>query len=1139
MAEVPLSASNVVAALNASISTDAAMRGMAVQQLQRWEAAPGYALMLLEIYLDASTDSQSKFLAITMCKNTVGRNWQPRSSHSISQQERDQFKRRLVEVLCNTDPSRIQHLAEFILLLRKVCRSEFPAKWPEMVNWATSSVRSLAANIAGIPRDQALGLLRIVHGVVKEQQTKKLLSARKQTFEIAPHILEGLLPVWQHFSGATSDWELCRVVDGTTLILLCIGFQKLYLVPSGLNIVSSVFQRLMLVVNEYPKSFKDPYYEKDLKTLLKWFAQIVHTHPLALADCGVDKMLTVILAPGSGWINKKDMPDFFDRYLINIVQYCMNCTAYRKGISNVTASQAEDEQVRQKLISTLHPQFMSYITNSGGLGSAIVEPVINAGLCVDEQNLRDWFEDPDEYLTGPPCVATDLRLATEACLLAAQQDPFTEALAEYVAAAANGLVQSLAQLANAFSAADAVRCDAVVSLLNLYHTILRKIGENETDPNKRYASVIVDRIAVPILQLPPTQPYVVLLKYRIMMLLRTWAGELATSQRVEVAVGAMGRCLESNQEHPGVRFQAVLSLRSLFDRDPEHPVWVSNGLLRGIIGRAMDMLGSSGGVNVPEAQWRLLTAVTSFVNESELSDALQMPLLQKLVDLWRSPSTDELVKFALLDLVKGLLANYYSASTYSIGKELKTYPAVIECSLTIAMDASGLAPNQPPYPSSTGSSPTCSPLRVGRSQPNPPPPSPVNQATITGALSATQGACSTIKEAGLALLVSVLRAVRGEDQVSHVLPLFSQCLTRFSPEIVESPELNEVDIDLITEFVALHLLPDYNPNAAEAVKSNPRQQFSPQGAEALSHHSEAIARGIKQHLQHRIDLYSQDPTMNAPKAADDRLADKVFRLVRMLLVVDGRLVDQIVFPLYQHFITFFPADRSSSRSSSAPLYPFREEPLLMTFATAMAHHPQKFLALAASGGLESVAVGAQKIMGLMPLGERGSTSPSRRSYLLPSVNQRCLVLAVPLMLLSAVADSRVLGADAKGLWVSLWNQLDCLVDQVEASQAKAGGSSGVSGLLTSTLRELRSKVPSHAKMPYPYRVSACMIASSLPPDVLHAQDQDMLEWLLKVAVRVVTTFDQRLGNGAGQALLSFIESDRLTQVVGQVASSST
>lgn len=83
-------------------------------------------------------------------------------------------------------------------------------------------------------------------------------------------------------------------------------------------------------------------------------------------------------------------------------------------------------------------------------------------------------------------------------------------------------------------------------------------------------------------------------------------------------------------------------------------------------------------LQVPEADWRLLTAVTSIVNESELSEALQMPLLQTLVgrgerrnnsinvykvNLWRSPDTDELVKFALLDLVKGLLANYYSAST--------------------------------------------------------------------------------------------------------------------------------------------------------------------------------------------------------------------------------------------------------------------------------------------------------------------------------------------------------------------------------------------------------------------------------------------------------------------------------------------
>lgn len=41
-------------------------------------------------------------------------------------------------------------------------------------------------------------------------------------------------------------------------------------------------------------------YQKDLKSLLKWFAQIVHTHPLALAECGVDKMLTTFLGRPGG-----------------------------------------------------------------------------------------------------------------------------------------------------------------------------------------------------------------------------------------------------------------------------------------------------------------------------------------------------------------------------------------------------------------------------------------------------------------------------------------------------------------------------------------------------------------------------------------------------------------------------------------------------------------------------------------------------------------------------------------------------------------------------------------------------------------------------------------------------------------------
>lgn len=51
-------------------------------------------------------------------------------------------------------------------------------------------------------------------------------------------------------------------------------------------------------------------------------------------------------------------------------------------------------------ISILHPQFVNFITNSGGLGSAIVEPVVNAGLCVNRDRLNEWIDEPEQYLTG-------------------------------------------------------------------------------------------------------------------------------------------------------------------------------------------------------------------------------------------------------------------------------------------------------------------------------------------------------------------------------------------------------------------------------------------------------------------------------------------------------------------------------------------------------------------------------------------------------------------------------------------------------------------------------------------------------------------------------------------------------------------
>lgn len=54
----------------------------------------------------------------------------------------------LVGILYNTDIAKLEQLDQFILLLRRVCRAEFPAKWPDMVNWMASNFEVTARCVA-------------------------------------------------------------------------------------------------------------------------------------------------------------------------------------------------------------------------------------------------------------------------------------------------------------------------------------------------------------------------------------------------------------------------------------------------------------------------------------------------------------------------------------------------------------------------------------------------------------------------------------------------------------------------------------------------------------------------------------------------------------------------------------------------------------------------------------------------------------------------------------------------------------------------------------------------------------------------------------------------------------------------------
>merc|ERR550514_1656393 len=164
----------LLAVLNGAACADASLRGPALKRLQELEQRPGLVTLLLRVYSNASVEPQGRFLSIVMCKNVIDRQWQPRSGQSIGDGEKRQVRQGVLEILrAAAAAGGTQHITELSMVMRRICRFDFPRNWGELTQFFTAELGAVGQR--GFD-DGAVVLVTGLHHVLKEQATKKLIS---------------------------------------------------------------------------------------------------------------------------------------------------------------------------------------------------------------------------------------------------------------------------------------------------------------------------------------------------------------------------------------------------------------------------------------------------------------------------------------------------------------------------------------------------------------------------------------------------------------------------------------------------------------------------------------------------------------------------------------------------------------------------------------------------------------------------------------------------------------------------------------------------------------------------------------------------------------------------------------------------
>eukprot|EP00933_Yihiella_yeosuensis_P041050 TRINITY_DN35496_c0_g1_i1.p1 TRINITY_DN35496_c0_g1~~TRINITY_DN35496_c0_g1_i1.p1 ORF type:complete len:854 (-),score=163.50 TRINITY_DN35496_c0_g1_i1:68-2629(-) len=563
-------------------------------------------------------------------------------------------------------------------------------------------------------------------------------------------------------------WQLSRHLDGSFMVLLAKGFAHLHETPHGAQMIQLVKGQVELLLallrSHSERLMQCPYFLKNLKSVLKWWALLLHAHPLAFHQanlCTVLHTSVEVLHTCSGLKVSQELRPWLDGLLKNsILLLChgFNSAAFRKG------PQPAHQGATLEAVKACHSQFAEFV-QSHSIGN-LCEIACASGLRVPLEEVEEWLCDPEDQLLGPQSQ-TELHQAGESCIRSLGQEPLDKHLVEHIA---KRMQEELARPPSVSDPYEAVaQKDTFLSVLALCQPQLK--------PHLQFSQMIAvfAPIAALVSQLKP-ESSAVLLPVRLCWVIRTWTPEI-TQDCLQPVLQLLQGFLSANSPK-AVRLAALSPLRSMLDRFSDNEAWTQ--VQSSLIDSLWALLSV---VKLPEVQWRCLNLIHLFLCEEAESGRYEVTerSLQQLLALWRQPEQGELlVRHALLDVLRALVL---MSDRFRLPR-LPLSPPLLSCCLAVISDCysqhrgPAVAPSGPENSAALAADATAAAEALG------------DQAS----------AVATLFDSGSVLFLGVLRTVE-LDQAAPLMGFFPQLLNQQLDLGGPPPEWT---LDILLEYCALH-----------------------------------------------------------------------------------------------------------------------------------------------------------------------------------------------------------------------------------------------------------------------------------------------------------------------------------------------
>ncbi|XP_054710284.1 LOW QUALITY PROTEIN: importin-11-like [Uloborus diversus] len=535
----------VLDALTKASSQNAELLKIAECQLKSWESETGFYSTLLDIACNKNIDVNIRWLSVLCVKNGVDRYWRKTTHGSISNEEKEVLRQKLLT--CLNEPVN-QIALQFAVIISKIARFDFPKEWPDLFPALLNGTQSA---------DQLhqLRSLLTMHHVVKSLSSKRLTFDRRMFQQLTASVFPNILHMWINYSKLflqevqTEHYKLNCVLESSFLTLKILrklainGFKDCSKEADAVNFLNLIFQQIgpFLECRVFLRGKENllDICEKYLVLLIKVLHDVLEYQPFSFVQ-----FIRPTLECSVTFCFNKDLQDrLFEKLIVhflNLIKGILLCQEYKP--TKIMEGKKKNIQ-KNPLTLEAHKIKMEFFTYP--VLTEICQQLLARYFLLSEDDIASWESSPEEFASdeGGESWKFSLRPCTEVLFLSLFHE-FRDLLTPLIVEMIKGIQCNSARDFLSILKKEAVYNAVGLAAFDLY---------DEVDFDNWFTNVLI-----PELKVPDTGYYII--RRRVIWLIGQWVGVKMSPEMRPLLYEIIIQLL-NNEENLVVRLAAANALK--------------------------------------------------------------------------------------------------------------------------------------------------------------------------------------------------------------------------------------------------------------------------------------------------------------------------------------------------------------------------------------------------------------------------------------------------------------------------------------------------------------------------------------------------------------------------------------------------